>query len=326
MSKEFKRCWLSCLLAVLALSVYPLQMGLKVLLSVLASGSISTADYPKYVIPYTPISLAVMAGVLVMPQLVRRMRRPMLAAAFLSLVVFFASETALENVMVGGNTLAEWQTFLCFVPPEMLEPAVPAGEATFSLRQPAFETEVGHLIGEYRPSIKLHFYMISVVLILGVLGCCYGFARAAHTGDRSRTRLLTGQTAATGAFLALCVTACFTAFFRDGRLLVSPLSAGLMAAFFILLGLTAGLLAGSGLQGKRPAMSIGLPAVISAAVTLLMYLGEIALLNGEVYRFGRGIFFSRMGVLVLAPADVLIVLASGAGCALILHHLARKPE
>lgn len=326
MKKELRRCWLISLLVVLALSVYPLLMGLKILLSVLVSGSISTADYPKYVIPYTPISLAAMAGVLVMPWLVRRMRRPLIAAAALALIVFFASEMALENVMVGDRTIAEWQTFLCFMPPEMLEPDVTAGEATFSLRQPAFETEVGQLIGEYRPAIKLHFYMISVVLILGVLGCCYGFARAAHTGDRRRIRLLTVQTAATGAFLALCVMACFTAFFRDGKLLVSPLSAGLMAAFFILLGLTAGLLAGSGLQGKRPALSIGMPAVISAAVTLLMYLGEIALLNGELYRFGTGFLFSGMGALVLAPADVLIVLASGVCCALILRRLARKPE
>lgn len=326
MSKELKRCWLICLLAVLALSAYPLLMGMKILMNVIAIGRISTADYPKYVIPYTPVSLAAIAGVLAMPWLVRRMRRPMIAAAVLALTVFFASEMALENVMVGSRTMAAWQFALCIRPIDAFEPAVTAGEATFSLRQPVLETEVGQLIGEYRPSIKLHFYMISVVLILGVLGCCYGFARAVHTGDRRCLRLLTVQTAATGAFLALCVMACFTAFFRDGRLLVSPLSAGLMAAFFILLGLTAGLLAGSGLQGKRPALAVGLPAVISAVVTLLMYLGEIALLNGELYRFGTGFLFSGMGALVLAPADVLIVLASGACCTLILRLLARKAE
>lgn len=317
MKKELRRCWLISLLVVLALSVYPLLMGMKILLSVLVSGSISTADYPKYVIPYTPISLAAIAGVAVMPWFVRRMRRAMLAGSLLAMAVFFACETALENVMVGGNTMAEWQTFLCFVPPDMLAPAAAAGEATFALRQPAFATEVGQLIGEYRPSIKVHFYMISVVLILGTLSCCYGFARAAHTGDRRRIRLLIVQTTAAGAFLALCVLACFTAFFRDGSLLVSPLSAGLMAAFFVLLGVTAGLCAGSVRQGERPAM----PAAAASLTTFLMYLGEMALLKGHLYRFGTGFLFEGMGALVLSPADVLIVLLSGAICWMLLRRL-----
>lgn len=320
MKKELRRCWLICLLIVLALSVYPLMMGLKVLHSVLFFGSISTVDYPKYVIPYTPISLAAIAGVLVMPWFVRRTRRPVLTASLLALIVFFASEFALENVMVGSNTMAEWQTFLCIRPIEVFDPAVTASEATFTLRQPVLETEVGLLIGEYRPSIKLHFYMISVVLILGILSCCYGFARAAYTGDRRRIRLLIAQTTATTAFLALCVLACFTAFFRDGRLLVSPLSAGLMAAFFILLGVTAGLFAGNLRQGTSPV----LPAAVASLVTFLMYLGEMALLNGHLYRFGTGLLFDGLGALVLSPADVLIILLAGAICWLLLRRLTQK--
>ena len=310
MSKELRRCWLICLVIVLALSAYPLMMGARVLGDVVRYGMVSSANYPKYVIPYTPISLAAIVGVLVIPWFIRRMRRPMLAAAVLALIVFFASEFALENVMVGSNTMAEWQTFLCIRPIEVFDPAVTASEATFTLRQPVLETEVGLLIGEYRPSIKLHFYMISVVLILGVLSCCYGFARAAYTEDRRRIHQLTVQTTATGAFLALCVLACFTAFFRDGSLLVSPLSAGLMAAFFILLGVTAGLFAGNVRQGTSPV----LPAAVASLVTLLMYLGEMALLNGHLYRFGTGVLFDGLGAFVLAPADMLIVLLAGAAC------------
>lgn len=314
MSKTLRRCWLICLLIVLALSVYPLMMGLKILHGVLFFGGVSAADYPKYVIPYTPISLAVLMGVLVMPWFIRRMRRPILAGSALALAVFFASELLLENVMVRGwvtTRLESWQMFMCY------QPITRAVDMTHAMRVPAALTEVELLMGEYTPLFKLHFYMISIVLILGTLHCLYGFARAAYTGDWSRLRLLIAHAAVTGAFLALCVLACFTAFFRDGSLLVSPLSAGLMAVFFILLGVTAGLILGNVLQGRKLAWA----ACTSSVVTLLMYLGELVLLNGHLYRFGQGFFFDGMGALVLAPADVLIILLSGALCGALLRAL-----
>lgn len=314
MPKTLRRCWLICLLIVLALSVYPLMMGLKILHGVLFFGGVSAADYPKYVIPYTPISLAVLMGVLVMPWFIRRMRRPVLAGSLLALAVFFASELLLENVMVRGwvtTRLESWQMFMCY------QPITRAVDMTHAMRVPAALTEVELLMGEYTPLFKLHFYMISIVLILGTLHCLYGFARAAYTGDWNRLRLLIAHAAVTGAFLALCVLACFTAFFRDGSLLVSPLSAGLMAVFFILLGVTAGLILGNVVQGRKLAWA----ACASSVVTLLMYLGELVLLNGHLYRFGQGFFFDGMGALVLAPADVLIILLSGGLCGALLRAL-----
>ena len=314
MSKTLRRCWLICLLIVLVFSVYPLMMGLKILHGVLFFGGVSAADYPKYVIPYTPISLAVLMGVLVMPWFIRRMRRPILAGSLLALAVFFASELLLENVMVRGwvtTRLESWQMFMCY------QPITRAVDMTHAMRVPAALTEVELLMGEYTPLFKLHFYMISIVLILGTLHCLYGFARAAYTGDWNRLRLLIAHAAVTGAFLALCVLACFTAFFRDGSLLVSPLSAGLMAVFFILLGVTAGLILGNVLQGRKLAWA----ACASSVVTLLMYLGELVLLNGHLYRFGQGFFFDGMGALVLAPADVLIILLSGGLCGALLRAL-----
>ena len=312
MSKELRRCWLISLAAVLILSVYPLMMGIRVLTDMLRHGVVMSWNYPKYVIPYTPISLAVLAGTAVMPVLVLRLKRPLLMAAGLALAVFLAAELLLERVLVQGHlntSLESWQMYMCY------QPFTTAVEATGVLRMPEALTEVEILMGEYDPSFKLHFYMISVVLILGTLNCCYGFARAAHTGDCRRLRLLIVQTTATGAFLALCVLACFTAFFRDGSLLVSPLSAGLMAAFFILLGVTAGLCAGGVCQRANPV----LPAAAASLVTFLMYLGEMALLNGQLYRFGTGILFDGMGALVLAPADVMIILLAGAACAVLLR-------
>ncbi len=312
MKKELRRCWLICLAVILALSVYPLMMGARVLGDVVRYGMVSSANYPKYVIPYTPISLAAIIGVLAMPLLVRRMRRPLLAGSALALAVFFTTELMLENVMVQGwmpTRLESWQMFMCY------QPITKAVDMTHALRVPQALTEVELLMGEYDPSFKLHFYMISIVLILGTLSCYYGFASAAYTGDRRRLRPLIVQAMATGAFLALCVLACFTAFFRDGSLQVSPLSAGLMAAFFILLGVTAGFLAGHGAQGRSPV----LPAAVASLTTLLMYLGEMALLNGHLYRFGTGVLFDGLGALTLAPVDVLVVLLSGEACWLMLR-------
>lgn len=319
MPKRLRCCWLISLAAVLVLSIYPLMMGARILADVIRYGVVSSANYPKYVIPYTPISLAVMAGTLVMPWFVQRIRRPILAGSVLSLAVFFASELLLENVMVRGwvtTKLESWQMYMCY------QPINKAIEVTGGLRMPEALSEVEVLMGEYDPSFKLHFYMISIVLILGMLSCLYGFFSAVCTGNWSRLRLLITQSAATGAFLAMCVLACLTAFLRDGSLLVSPLSAGLMAVFFILLGVTAGLMLGNVLHGQRTIWA----ACTSSVVTLLMYLGEMALLGGHLYRFGQGFFFAGMGALVIAPVDVAVILLAGAACALLLRITAPSRE
>lgn len=49
-----------------------------------------------------------------------------------------------------------------------------------------------------------------------------------------------------------------------------------------------------------------------------MNIGEMILLSGHVYRLGNGFFFSGLGGLVLAPADLLIILLSGAVSAILL--------
>ena len=53
--------------AVLLLSAYPLYMGAKVLAAHFRDGYIVAADYPKYVIPYTPIALALIVCAALLP-------------------------------------------------------------------------------------------------------------------------------------------------------------------------------------------------------------------------------------------------------------------
>jgi len=79
----------------------------------------------QVIIPYTPISLAVIIAVLLLPVLMRYTKKYALATATLiSLLVFFVSELLLENmVIITDNvttTLESWQMFMCYVPRRVL--------------------------------------------------------------------------------------------------------------------------------------------------------------------------------------------------------------
>ena len=179
-------------------------------------------------------------------------------------------------------------------------------------------------MGNYDPAFKLHFYIISIVLILSILNCFYGFGQMIKTGEKKRLTSLILQSICSLAFLGLCILACFTAFWRDGSVQVSPLPAALMAVFFVLFGITAGVFAGSFLLKKRKLISIWLPAFVSSAMTLLMYIGEMILLHGHLYSFGNGFIFHGLPGIVLAPIDLLIIVISGGITALIFALLNPK--
>lgn len=300
--KRFLRFWLFSLALVLVLSLYPLWMGLRVATDMLRNGTVLAADYPKYIIPYTPMALAVITGVALMPLLSRCPKRPGLWASLIAVVVFLLAELVLESLVIITatvvTTLESWQMYMCYVPPEMYE-----------TRQ---WTPIDILIGEYSPAFKFHFYLIALVLILGMIGCFYGFGKMLRTGNRENRSRLIIASAATAALLAMSILACFTAFFRTGELVVSPLSAVLMALFFWLLGITAGCWVGMSLPEKAKKFAPWLPSGAAAVTVLAMYLGEMILLSGNLYRFGTGVFFSPLGPLVLAPVDLLIILLSAA--------------
>ena len=172
-------------------------------------------------------------------------------------------------------------------------------------------------MGDYNPAFKLHFYIISIVLIITILNCLYGFGQMIKNGDKKRCKSLILQSICSLVFLGLCILACFTAFWRDGSIQVSPLSASLMTVFFILLGVTVGVFLGSFLLGKRKLVSIWVPAISSAVMTLLMYIAEMFLLNGHLYIFGSGFIFESLPGIVFAPIDLLVILLSGCITALV---------
>ena len=62
--------------------------------------------------------------------------------------------------------------------------------------------------------------------------------------------------------------------------------------------------------------SIILPAITAVLVTVAMYIGEMILLNGNLYVLGHGMFFARFSRTAFAPADILVIAVSGAVTAL----------
>lgn len=54
-----------------------------------------------------------------------------------------------------------------------------------------------------------------------------------------------------------------------------------------------------------------IPSIIASVVTLIMYIGEMVLLSGHLYRFGYGFLFNGLNGIVLAPIDILIIILSG---------------
>jgi hypothetical protein len=264
-----------------------------------------------------------LVGVALIPVALKYFKKyTLLFGTVISTVLFFAFEFILEKLVVVTRTVTEtvgwvdvskledWQMYMCYVPPNSFE------ERTW--------TEVDVLMGEYSPAFKLHFYIISIVLIISILNCFYGFAKMIQTGDKSRCKSLTIQSIASGAFLGMCIWACFTAFYRNGDIKVSALSAILMSAFFVLFGVTVGIYVASFTLNKKPLLSVWLPSISATIVTLVMYIGEMILLSGHLYRFGDGFFFAGIPGIVLAPVDIVVIIASGVVAAIIANAVRNK--
>lgn len=312
---KFKKYWLFTVIGTLTVSLYPLYMGFRVIRDMIVDGTVIEKNYPKYIIPYAPIAVAVIAAVIIMPLLLKYVKKYSYLTAFaFSLAVFFITELLLESKVIitstVDTTLESWQMFMCYVPPE--------GFITRTW------TPIDILIGDYSPTFKIHFYLISAILIVSIINCVYSFGDMIRKKDSTRRKALIVQSICTALFLGLCILACFTAFFRDGELIVSPLSAFLMILFFIVLGVTAGVYFGSFALNRSRLASVILPSVAASIVTLVMYIGEMFLLSGHLYRFGEGFFFDGFPGIVLAPIDILVIILSGIINAAFCHFLNLK--
>lgn len=117
-NKSFNRYYLFSCIGVLIASYYPLSMGIRVIADMITSGTVMKENYPKYIIPYTPICLAVIAAVLLMPVIMKLLKRfAFIGGSVLAIGTFFALETLFEQKVVVTTAetvskLEDWQMFM----------------------------------------------------------------------------------------------------------------------------------------------------------------------------------------------------------------------
>ncbi|MCL1914968.1 MAG: hypothetical protein FWG10_14145 [Eubacteriaceae bacterium] len=387
------KVYLASMAAILLASVYPVYMGIVMLAAYLRDGGINAMDYPKYIIPYTPISIALIVCAAIMPLAYKYLKKytlPMLS--IMAILLFLCSEMALEKITVfsgadnDGNAIAfsetsddnedsefyyfnvvlinesgetetrivklnksetdqkveMWQWAMCAVPPpnmkewlqiKIVSESITDGDIIDIQKIPEEQPPEAQLtqkpiaeqrlfknpyITKYNPVFKMHFYIISIIIDLAVLGVVYGFYEMSHEPQYKKKKPLIVQLISVSIFVGLCVFACFTAFYRTGEITVSPISAVLMAVFFIVFGMTAGVYAGTWLYGKPKLFSMVIPSFIATAATVVMYIGEMVMMDWNLYRFGEGLLFGPVGASPLAPIDFEVILVSGAVTYLVL--------
>ena len=301
-----KKQYLLSLGAIVLASAYPLYMGVSAFLAYLRDGGIMADQYPRYIIPYTPICLALILAVGLMPLLFRWLKRYAIAAASgIGVATFLAAESLFEGIMIivdyvpvlgaDGVPLQFWQMGLCRSLTE----------------EEAMQIVTSPVVVENSFLFKAHFYLISILMVLAVIGVVYGFSRMLREGDKGRRVPLTAQLVAVTAYIGLCIWACFTAFYRTGEIEVSAISAILMCVFFVVFGMTAGIYTGTLLYRKKPFLSCWIPAVIASLITVAMYIGELFVMDGALFVLGSSTLFQPLAGMPFAIFDFFIMLLSG---------------
>ena len=154
----FSKYYLFSCIGVLLASYYPLSMGVSVITDMLANGTVFKENYPKYIIPYTPICLAIFVGVLIMPLCIKLFKQfALIGGSVLATGTFFALEILFEKRVVVTTDevvikLEDWQMFMCAVPPEGWGETVNNAVTTYRT-----ETPIDILMGNYNPHLSFIF-------------------------------------------------------------------------------------------------------------------------------------------------------------------------
>jgi len=290
---------------VLMAAIYPIYMGTIIILRYIQNGGINAEEYPKYVIPYTPICIALIICTLLLPTIFKKAQKLTLPIlSILGVGIFLLFEICFEQVTVfsfkeGAADIGSWQTYLCIATPQVIQTI-------------EYQETIGQALAErYSPVFKVHFYLISILIVITVINIIFGFYKMVYSQNFSRKRPLIGQLICVIIFIGLCILACFTAFFRTGEINLSPLSAVLMIIFFLVFGITAGVYCGTCFYEKRKLFSIIIPSIVAMIITFIMYFGEMVMMNWNLFRLGNGFLFERLGIIPFALIDIITIFISG---------------
>ena len=317
MTNRQRAFYVTSLIVTFVATAYPIYMGVTALTAYQTNGFVEAANYPKYIIPYTPLSVALLLVVAFMPLLYGTCRKYALPiASLIGAVVFFVCERYLETVkvLVGYKDLPvaapvkvsvqSWQLGLCASIPQVTETLTETVEAVPEALNPIYAVD--------DPSFKIHFYLIALVILLAVTHVVYGFTKMLREEKFEKKKPLIAQLITVAIFVGLCILACFTSFYRTGTMDMSPLSALLMSMFFILFGVTSGTYFGCLFYGRSTLLSVVVPVVMTLATTVAMYVGELVMTGGELFKLGSGWLFDPIAGIPYAIIDVLVILLAGA--------------
>lgn len=313
MVNQYKKFYALSVIIILIVSAYPLYMAFKTFLIYLKKGFVDSVDYPKYIIPYAPICISLIFVVCLMPIIYDKLKSwTLLGSSLIGGCIFFVCEFGFENIgVVEGDVkllLESWQYSLCVATPEVLK----------SIGKPIY--------AQNNPAYKIHFYLISIIIILALVNVVCRFTKMLKEQDFSKKKPLLAQLISAVVFIGLCILACLTSFYRNGTINISPLSATLMSIFFVMFGVTFGTYIGSIFYGKKKLLSAMVPTVASMATTIAMYIGELILMGGELFSFGRGFLFVPIGSIPFAIIDFFVVIASGVVTYLLMSVINKNEE
>lgn len=316
--RRYWRSYFMSLAVLLVLSAYPLINGVRIAYISITRGSLEPEQYAQYVVPYAAICVSILWYAALQPVFAKIKRFAFPVGIFSAYGVFIAMEryfesmqirtvgmapidtSTLEPVASGGEATADiWQFALCYISPDIQQ------------QSPVYSSQSNPLYVAGNNMYKIHYYLISLILITMVCGLVYGLAKVIRNNDREQIIPLCLRGVTTATLTALCIFANTTAFFRQAEPIQTPLASVLTGLFFIILGAAAGIYTGSFLLKKERKIGIGMPLLISLCVTALMYFGEAAMMGWKLYRFGTGWFFNGLPGIILAPVDIIIVLLAG---------------
>lgn len=111
------RSYWAAVMIILILSIYPLYMGAVVLKDYFAYGMVDASNYPNYIIPYTPICIALLISAALSPIIFKLFQRTgYFVTIILSFALFFTAELLFEDITVfspsGEGSIGSWQMYL----------------------------------------------------------------------------------------------------------------------------------------------------------------------------------------------------------------------
>ena len=253
-------------------------------------------DYPKYnpirVIPFAAVSIAILAGFLVLP-LTRKALTPV------KRFVVFAGAVA---VFIGMELYAE-----------MIAGRLDATKVVLTSRMMRTPEEIAAMaLNNISWPVRIHYFIFSIILILAVLNLLYnltamlyGDNKALYGGNKSGKRMLVMHAIATACYTLAYVFVRVMQYDEFGQLRILWESVVNAAVCFILAALAVGLFCGSLFRSAGVRRFI--PSLLSLLTVLALYAAEYVMLEYRFYSYSANVVANVLLRVLFAAAPTAAV-------------------